>query len=184
MRTSGMALRLPDFCVTVVLVLRNTFFDHKDMYLATSTGPGDRNANQIDFWVMRRTQAKAMLNCRVHRGAEFGTDHHFLVGSCGLQLSQPHASQPKPTGGYDSGLWHDAMVQKTYAVMITDEAHHLYSMDGQARQHTQNIVAAVQIWATALHGCCAPHRGSAPRTMNVTQDVGLRAKLARLLQGP
>ena len=56
------------FCVANDLVLRNTFFDHKDTHLATWTGPEDRNANQIDFMVMRREQARAMLNCRVHKG--------------------------------------------------------------------------------------------------------------------
>lgn len=69
LRMSGMAMRLLDFCVANNLVLRKTLFDHKDIHLATWTGPGDRNANQIDFMVMRREQAKAMLNCRVHRGA-------------------------------------------------------------------------------------------------------------------
>ena len=57
------------FCVANDLVLRNTFFDHKDTHLATWTGPEDRNANQIDFMVMRREQARAMLNCRVHKGS-------------------------------------------------------------------------------------------------------------------
>ena len=72
-----------------------------------------------------------MLNCRVHRGAELDTDGYLLVSSCRLQLSQPRASQPKPRGGYSSGLLHDAMMQKKYAVMITDELHHLCSMVGR-----------------------------------------------------
>ena len=50
MRTSDMALRLLDFCVANGLVLRNTFFDHKDIHLATWTG-------------LRSAQAKAMLSC-------------------------------------------------------------------------------------------------------------------------
>ena len=99
------------------------------------TGPGDRNANQIDFLVMRRMQAKAMHNYRVHRGAELDTDHYLLVGSCRLQLSQPRESQPKPIGGYNSRLLHDAMVQKKYAVMITDELHYPTEHGGQARKH-------------------------------------------------
>ena len=73
LRTSGMAMHLLDFCVANDLVLRNTFFAHKDIHLATC-GPGDRNAHQIDYLVMRREQAKAMLNCRVHRGAELETE--------------------------------------------------------------------------------------------------------------
>ena len=117
MRTSDMALWLLDFCVANALVLRNTFFDHRDIHLATWTG-------------LRSAQAKAMLNCRVHRGAELETYHYLSVGSCRLQLSQPRASQPKPRSGYDSGLLHDAAVQREYADIITDESHHLYSMVG------------------------------------------------------
>ena len=108
------------------LVLRNTFFDHKDIHLATWTGPGDRNANQIDFMVMRREQARAMLNCRVHRGAELETDHYLLVSSCRLQLSQPRAGQRQPRSGYDSELLHDAALQREYASMISDESRHFY----------------------------------------------------------
>ena len=121
LRTSGMATRLLDLCLANDLVLGNTFFDHKDIHLATWTGPGDRNANQIDFMVMRRAQAKAMVNCRVHRGAELGTDHYLLVSSCRLQLSQPRATRPRVRVGYDSGLLHDAATQSKYAQMVSDE---------------------------------------------------------------
>ena len=167
MRTSGMALRLLDFCVANGLVLRNTFFDHKDIQLATWTGPGDRNANQIDFLVMRRTQAKAVLNCKVHRGAELDTDHYLLIGSCRLQLSQPRASQPKPRGGYDSRLLHDAMVQKKYAVMISDESHHLYSMVGRPDSTPETLWQQYKSGLQRCAECFAAQRGSAPRTMDV-----------------
>ena len=98
------------FCVANDLVLRNTIFDHKDIPLATWTGPGDRNANQIDYLAMGRKHAKAMLNCRVHRGAELETDHYLLVSSCRLHLSQPRAKQHQVRSGHDSGLLHDAML--------------------------------------------------------------------------
>ena len=169
MRTSGMALRLLDFCVAKVLALRNTFFNHKDIHLATWTGPGDRNANQIDILVMRRTQAKAMLNCRVHSGAELDTDHYLLVGSCRLQLSQPRTSQPKPRGGYDYGLLQDAIVQKKYAVMISDKSHHLCSMvsrpDSTPEALWQQYKSGLQRCADALlrreHHGCLTRRGPA-----------------------
>ena len=166
-RTSGMAWRPLDFCVANGLVLRNTFFDHKDILLATWTGPGDRNANQNDFLVMRRTQAKQMLNCRVHRGAELDTNRCLLVGSCRLQLSQPRASQPKPRGGYDSRLLHDAMVQKKYAVMISDESHHLYSMVGRPDSTPETLWQQYKSGLQRCAECFAAQRGSAPRTMDV-----------------
>ena len=54
---------------------------------------------------MRREQAKAMLNCRVHRGAKRQTDHYLLVSSCRLQqLSQPRATPHQARSGYDSEL--------------------------------------------------------------------------------
>ena len=135
LRTSGMAIRLLDFCVANNLVLRNTFFDHKDIHLATWTGPGDRNANQIDFLIMRREQAKAMLNCRVHRGAELETDHYLLVSNCRLQLSQPRASQRQPRSGYDSELLHDAAIQSKFATMLSNESRHFYDVIRHAKQH-------------------------------------------------
>ena len=81
--------------------------------------------------------------------------------------------------GY-SGLLLDAMVQKKYAVKIIDESHHLYSMVGRPNSTPEALftvaACAVQVWATALRGCFVAQRGSAPRTMDVSQDVGMRAK--------
>ena len=75
---------------------------------------------RLTFWSCAERKPRQCSSVESTEGAELDTDHYLLVGSCRLQLSQPRASQPKPRGGYDSGLLYDAMVQKTYAVMITD----------------------------------------------------------------
>ena len=86
--------------------------------------------------VMRREQTRAMLNCRVLRGAELETDHYLLVSSCKLQLSQPRAVQRQPRRGYDSELMHDAALQRDYASMITDEFRHFYDTNKLPDRHT------------------------------------------------
>lgn len=142
-------------------MLKNTLSDHKDIRLATWTGTGDRNSNQINLLVMHSAQAKAMLNCRVHRGAEHKTDHFLLVGFCRLQLRQPHASQSKLRSGYDSGCLHDAAVQRKYADMTTDTSHHLHSMVGMPdstpktlrQQCTSGLQRCAERHSLAHHGC-------------------------------
>ena len=105
---------------------------------------------------MRRAQVRAMLNCRLHIGAELATDHYLLVGSCRLHLSQPCAPKPEPTCGYDSGLLHDANVQQKYADMISQESCDLYSMVSMpdrsplAEALWQQYKSGLQCYADAL----------------------------------
>lgn len=94
-------------------MLRNIFFDHKDIHLATWTGPRDRHSNQIDFLIMRRTQARVMTNGRVHKGAELKTAHFLLVGSCKVDLRFRCAKQAKSVS-YDVQLLSDDAIRKEY----------------------------------------------------------------------
>ena len=49
LRTSDNSLRLLIFCVENGIVIRSTFFQHKNIHLATWIGPAGDRANQMTF---------------------------------------------------------------------------------------------------------------------------------------
>ncbi len=142
--TTDLGTRLLDFCSANDLVLRNTFFDHKRIHLATWTGPGDRHSNQIDFMIIRRAQARLMSNCRVHRGAELETDHFLLVGSCKLDLRFRQARQAKSVS-YDVKLLSDDAVSKAYQCKLRQSAAELLD------PACDDVEAIWQVYAKCLH---------------------------------
>lgn len=142
-RTNDMGTRLLDFCSSNELVLRNTFFDHKRIHLATWTGPGDLHSNQIDFLIIRRAQARLMTNCRVHRGAELETDHFLLVGSCKVDLRFRRARQVQ-SGSYDVKLLSDDTVRRNYQSKLQQSAAELLDP-------ASNVETTWKLYAKCLH---------------------------------
>ena len=86
--------KLLSFCSANQLVVRNTFFQQKDIHLATWVGPSGVLANQIDHIIVRRFDAKFVNNCKVLRGTSLDSDHHLLRAECKLP---PHAFQQRDT---------------------------------------------------------------------------------------
>ena len=112
LKSNDMTQRLLNFCVSNELVLRNTFFDHKRIHLATWRGPAGTHENQIDFLLTRRGDARQVQNCRVFRGAELETDHYLLMGVCRLQLIlKPR--EPRPVR-YSAHLLQDDIVKQQF----------------------------------------------------------------------
>lgn len=112
LKSNDMTQRLLNFCVSNELVLRNTFFNHKRIHLATWRGPAGLHENQIDFILTRRGDARYVQNCRVFRGAELETDHYLLVGVCRLQLRKT-PREPRPVR-YSAQRLHDDTVQEQF----------------------------------------------------------------------
>ena len=108
LRTDDNSLRLLTFCVENGIVVRSTFFQHKDIHLATWIGLAGDRANQIDFLLMRRRDARYMQDCRVYRRTGFETDHYPLVGSCSFNLRR--APRPPRLKKYSARLMSDTNV--------------------------------------------------------------------------
>ena len=168
MRTSDLGTRLLDFCSANDLVLRNTFFDHKRIHLATWTGPGDSHSNQIDFLIIRRAQARLMTNCRVHRGAELETDHFLLVGSCKVDLRFRRARQAKSIS-FDVNLLNDDAVRAEYQSKVAQLAGAYESVTCTYG----DVEATWQAYANCIHGSAKEtiERQSRPREDWVSQTT-------------
>ena len=105
--------RLLTFCASNEIVVRSTFFQQKDIHLATWVSPSGMANNQIDHVLVRRRDAKHVCNCRVMRGSSFQSDHYLLRAQCrfpGKFRPKPFQSRPR----LNAQLLHDREVKKAF----------------------------------------------------------------------
>lgn len=86
--------RLVDLCVANNLVIANTMFPHKRIHQFTREEPARNEKSIIDYFLVKKEELKTVIDCRVHRGYEIGSDHYLVkmrkaVRSCGKNPKQP-----------------------------------------------------------------------------------------------
>ena len=77
---------LSDFCGLNNMVIGGTLFAHKDIHKLTWISPNARDQNQIDHIMINNKWRRSLLNVRVRRGADVGSDHHLLQATVKLKL--------------------------------------------------------------------------------------------------
>ena len=77
---------LTEFCIFNNLVIGGTVFQHKRIHKTTWTSPDGRTENQIDHITIGRKWRRSLLDVRVKRGADAGSDHHLLVADLKVKL--------------------------------------------------------------------------------------------------
>ena len=68
-----------DFCVIHELVILNTTFQHKDIHKFTWDSKGRDLMSIIDFFIVRRALRPGVVDVRVVRDVELGSDHHLVL---------------------------------------------------------------------------------------------------------
>ncbi|BDA47039.1 probable craniofacial development protein 2 at N-terminal half [Coccomyxa sp. Obi] len=150
LKSNDMTHRLLNFCVSNELVVRNTFFNHKRIHLATWMGlTADDNApnirSQIDFILTKRVSAGQVLNCRVFRGAEFETDHWLLVSECRLTFKKsPREAKPVR---YSAELMRSDDVQKEFRAAVNQQ------FDSSRHELSRSPEIAWQQFQSAMQVC-------------------------------
>uniref|UniRef100_A0A3P9H430 Endonuclease/exonuclease/phosphatase domain-containing protein n=1 Tax=Oryzias latipes TaxID=8090 RepID=A0A3P9H430_ORYLA len=71
--------RLIDFCNTNNLVVGGTLFPHRDIHKLTWYSPNDRDKNQIDHMMIKEMWRRSLIDVRVKRGADVGSDHQLVT---------------------------------------------------------------------------------------------------------
>ena len=79
-------VRFGSFCLANNLVIGGTIFRHSDIHKTTWTSPCGKYKNQIDHIAIRKKHRGSLLDVRVKRGADIGSDHQLSVSKLKLKL--------------------------------------------------------------------------------------------------
>ena len=83
--------RLVEFCTNYDLVIGGTLFPHRDIHKMTWYSSNEREKNQIDHFMINGTWQRLLIDVRVKRGADVGSDHHMVV----VTLTRRNCNTPK-----------------------------------------------------------------------------------------
>ena len=78
--------RLVDFCVANQLVIGGTMLEHKDVHKGTWRSPNGKTVNQIDHICVSKRFIGSLLDVKVCRGADIGSDHYLVRGQLRIKL--------------------------------------------------------------------------------------------------
>lgn len=76
--TNNNGRRLIDFCLQNELIITNTFYQHKSIHMYTREMKSRNERSVIDYLLTKRTFRKEVMDVRVQRGAEIGSDHYLV----------------------------------------------------------------------------------------------------------
>ena len=78
--------RLVEYCAMNNLVIGGTLFPHRDIHKLTWNSPNGRDKNQIDHLLINSMWRRSLLDVKVRRGADVGSDHHLVTAHIKLKL--------------------------------------------------------------------------------------------------
>ncbi|XP_061166428.1 craniofacial development protein 2-like [Saccostrea echinata] len=80
--------RLVEFCAMNNLVIGGTLFTHRDIHKLTSNSPDGRDKNQIDLLMINGMWRRSLIDVRVKRSADVGSDHHLVTALIKIKLKK------------------------------------------------------------------------------------------------
>lgn len=78
--------RLVDFCINNRCIIGGTIFPHRDIHKLSWRSPDGHTVNQIDHVIVNKKWQRSLLDVKVHRGADVGSDHHLVIAKIRLKL--------------------------------------------------------------------------------------------------
>ncbi|XP_078701690.1 uncharacterized protein LOC144927827 [Branchiostoma floridae x Branchiostoma belcheri] len=84
--SSDNGTRLLDFCAMNLLTVGGTLFEHKDIHKGTWRSPDGRTVNQIDHACISTKWSHSLLDVKVCKGADIGSDHYLVRGFLRIRL--------------------------------------------------------------------------------------------------
>ena len=134
--------RLVDFCADNSMVIGGNLFPHLASNKLKRFSPNGRDKKQIDHIAINGTWRCSLLDVRVRRGADVGSDHHLVTARIQLKLRRTDRQQ---TGHrrFDVNKLDDPGVKKSYLVQLKKRYQALVEQD----DHTNNNVDEINsLW--------------------------------------
>lgn len=71
--------RILNYCQTNDLIVTNTFYQHKDIHRYTREVISRNEKSIIDYILVENAKRKSILDTKVQRGPEIGSDHYMVI---------------------------------------------------------------------------------------------------------
>ena len=91
--------RLLQFCAENELVVGNTWFQHKDIHKFTWECRGKNQRFIIDYILVRKGMKRQLIDVKVLRGAEIGSDQYLVMMVIKLELKVEKPNRSRAGGG-------------------------------------------------------------------------------------
>jgi hypothetical protein len=76
-----------DFCASQGLTIGGILFIYKEIHKNTWVSPDLRTENQIDHIAISQSLRRSLMNVRMKRGADIGSDHCIVVAFFQMQIT-------------------------------------------------------------------------------------------------
>ena len=111
--------RLCEFCDMNELIITGTWFPHRDIHKATWVSPDGKTRNQIDHVLINKEFRNSVIDTRVYRSADIGSDHHLVCMKVKLRLrKQQSKEQGSIRTRYDTNKLKEKNVLEAFKITL------------------------------------------------------------------
>ncbi|GFR85519.1 craniofacial development protein 2-like [Elysia marginata] len=130
--------RLVELCASNDLVIGGTLFEHPAIHKITWYSPNGRDKNQIYHIAINNIWKRPLLDVRVKRGADVGSDHLLVIASIRLKLRRTDRSDMHKKR-LDVNKLKDLYVRKLFTIQLKNRFQALSEQEKNSPQEMENI---------------------------------------------
>ena len=109
---------LVNFCADNKLVIGGSIFPHKTVHKVTWKSPDGFTENQIDHICISKEFRRSVIDVRVKRGADVGTDHHLLIMKLRLKLKSIQNNKDSDRIKFNIVKLQDPKVKQSFSIAL------------------------------------------------------------------
>jgi len=130
--------RLVEFCMTDNLAIGGTLFAHPEIHKLTWCSPNGRDKNQIDHLMINGTWRRSLLDVKVRRGADVGSDHYLVIATLKVKLRKNGPGKPRQQH-FDVEKLRNTKVKSAFTLQLKNKFQALVDTENYTPPDTTNI---------------------------------------------
>ena len=122
--------RLVEFCLSNRCIIGGNIFPHRDIHKLSWRSPDGNTVNQIDDVIVNKKWQRSLLDVKVHRGPDIGSDHHLLIAKIRLKLRATPTIKQRHRG-FDVNRLRAPEVKQEFTIELRNGFSTLETEDGE-----------------------------------------------------